>query len=860
MIFAKFKKYIVDFLSKLMYNFRFRWIVLLFFIARIFLFNSASAQLRISTNRTANDLVKNVLASKGVVIDSVLTSTNLNAIGFFDGRASNIGLDSGIILSTGQVKNAAGVNSLGNTGTSNNQPGDPLITILNPTEPNFDASWIKFNIIPESDTIRFRFVFASEEYPEFVNQSYNDVFGLFISGNEYSTPTNLALIPNTTTPVSIQNINHLTNSQYYIDNTNGITCTFDGLTTKIEVKAKVTPCKRYELKFVIADIKDFIYDSGIFIEALSLQSINKNAVTLTTTKDIFTECDSSSFVLSRNSDDLSTPITVTYKITGTATPNVDYVIDNLTTAVIPIGVQRIGVKIKPITDGIAEPSEGISLKILSPVICDTVTKSMVLLDYKPIDSLEFNFVCNDSTVRISIRDFDKMDSIGWYNENNQLISIFPTLLFNVYLDSGYHYVRGVERCTGRVITDSVLIKKYEITIVGDTLICFGDTLQLSASSALPNAKYEWTTSTGGSFPNGNLTYAPKLIPQKSGNITVSIINDGVCSQKTYHLEVIKLEVELDTVSICGAGNSEIIKTFGGDKYKWTPSTYLSSDTAANPICTPTETITYTVKIDKANCSETFEIVVTVDTPINVIANNDIYICNRQFANLTVKGSPREEYIWLPSTGLDSPFSSHPLANPISTTTYYVMGMNGACTSLDSVTIYVVNPVESNFIYNFDSCTRMFSATQLDVADSNEVLWDMGNGDLLAGKSIAYRFENPGNYQIKSLVNPKAPCIDSGLIDLYMPEVNISKRRIPQAFSPNGDGENDEFKIYFGNLPCAVETFKIFNRWGQQVFEFEKGDELSWDGKLKGQYCSPGVYVYFLKGDGFEESGWVALIR
>lgn len=860
MIFAKFKKYIEEFLSKLTHNFKFKWIVLLFFIASIFLFNTASAQLRISTNRTADDLVKNVLASKGVVIDSVLTSTNLNAIGFFDGRASNIGLDSGIILSTGQVKNAAGVNSLGNTGTSNNQPGDPLITILNPNEPNFDATWIKFNIIPESDTIRFRFVFASEEYPEFVNQSYNDVFGLFINGNEYSTPTNLALIPNTTTPVSIQNINHLTNSQYYIDNTNGITCTFDGLTTKIEVKAKVTPCKRYELKFVIADIKDFIYDSGIFIEALSLQSINKSAVTLTTTKDIFTECDSSSFVIIRNSDDLSTPITVTYKITGTATPNVDYAIDNLNTAVIPIGVQSIAVKIKPIPDGIAEPSEGISLKILSPVICDTVTKSMVLLDYKPIDSLEFNYVCNDSTVRISIRDFDKMDSIAWYNDNDVLISIFPTVQFNVYLDTGYHYVRGVERCTGRVIIDSVLIKKYEITIVSNTLICYGDTLQLFASSTLPKAKYEWTTTTGGSFPDGNLFHAPTLIPEKSGNITVSIINDGVCSKKTFYLEVIKLEVELDTVSICGTGNSEIIKTIGGDKFKWTPSTFLSSDTVASPICTPTGSITYTVKIEKGNCSEIFDVVVTVDTPIIVTTNNDIYICNREFATLTATGSPREEYIWMPSTGLDSPFSSHPLANPISTTTYYVMGLNGACTSLDSVTVYVVNPVESNFIYNFDSCSRIFNATQLNVADSNEVVWDMGNGDLFTGKSISYHYDEPGNYHIRSLVNPKAPCIDSGLIDIYMPTVDISKRRIPQAFSPNGDGSNDEFKIYFGNLPCAVESFKIFNRWGMQVFEFEKGEELSWDGKLNGQYCAAGTYVYYLKGDGFEETGWVALIR
>ncbi len=860
MIFAKFKKFMSVFLTKLMYKFKFKWKVLLFFTVTILLFNSASAQLRITTNRTVTDLVTNVLASKGVAISNIESSTNLNAIGYFDGRGSNLGLDSGIILSTGLVKNAAGVNSLGNTGTSNNQPGDSLIKQLNPSEPNFDASWIKFSVTPESDTIRFRFVFASEEYPEFVNQSYNDVFGLFISGNEYTSQTNLAIIPNTTTPVSIQTINHLTNSQYYRDNTNGLTCTFDGFTTIIEVKAKVTSCRKYELKFVIADIKDFIYDSGIFIEAQSLQSINKNAVSLTTTKEIISECDSSSFVISRNSSDLSTEITVNYIISGTAKPNIDYTIDNINTATIPIGVPRIGVKIKPITDGIAEPSESINLKIINPVICDTISKFIVLLDYKQIDSLEFNYVCNDSTVRITIRDFDKLDSIAWYDDQDRLVSIFPSVLYNVYIDSGYHYVRGVERCTGRVIVDSVLIRKYEITLTGDTLLCYGDTLYLSASSTLTGAKYEWSSTTGGNMLPTPLTSSPYIIPDRSGNITVSITNDGVCSQKSYHVEVVKLEVELDTVSICGAGNSEIIKTSGGEKYKWTPSTFLSSDTVSSPICTPTESITYSVKIEKGDCSETFDIVVTVDTPISVSANNDIYICNRQFANLTATGSPRGEYIWMPNTGLDSPFSSHPLANPISTTTYYVMGMNGSCTSLDSVTVYVVNPVESNFIYNFDSCSRMFSATQLDVADTNEVVWDMGNGDVFYGKSISYHYEDPGNYQIKTFVNPSAPCIDSGLVNVSMPEIDISKRRIPQVFSPNGDGVNDEFKIYFGNLPCAVESFKIFNRWGQQVFEYEKGDELSWDGKFNGSYCSAGTYIYYLKGDGFEETGWVALIR
>ncbi len=850
---------IKSFLKKIVSNYTYTRFILLVILAVLCHVNSSKAQLFVTTNRTVTDLVSNVLASKGVAISSITSSANLNAIGFFDGRKSNIGLDSGIVLSTGLVRNAAGVNAIGNTGTSNNQPGDLSITSIYPSEPNFDASWIKFRVTPESDTIRFRFVFASEEYPEFVSQAYNDVFGLFISGNEYTSETNLAIIPNTTTPISIQSVNAITNSSYYRDNTNGLSCTFDGFTTVIEIKAKVTACKFYDLKFVIADIKDFIYDSGIFIEAQSLQSINKNAVSLTTIKDFFTECDSNSFVLSRNSDDLSTPITVQYKISGTAKAGIDYTIDNISTAIIPVGVKRIGVVVKPFTDGVAEPSESITMKILSPVICDTVSKTLTLLDYKNIDSLEFNYVCNDSTIRVTIRDFELLDSIKWTNDKNKIVSLVPTLVYNKK-DTGYHYVRGIEHCTGRVIIDSVKILNFPISITGDTLICYGDTLKLLANSALTGAKYEWSTTTGGGFSPTPLSSGPTIIPEKSGNITVEITNDGICSKQTYHLEVIKLSVEADTISICGAGNSTIIHASGGTQYKWTPATFLDNDSIATPTCTPTATITYSLKVSKGECSETFDVTITVDTPITVKANNDIYICNREFATLHAEGSPTESYMWIPSSGLDSPTSSHPKANPISTTTYYVIGSNGSCQSVDSVTIFVVNPIESNLEYSFDSCSRIFTGTQINATDSNDVIWDLGNGETRVGKNIQYQYTDGGNYTIQSFVNPLAPCVDSDVVSIYLPIVDAAKRRIPDAFSPNGDGLNDEFKIYFGNLQCAVESFKIFNRWGQQVFEHYAGDELSWDGKLNGQLCETGIYVYYLKGDGFEDTGWLALIR
>ena len=116
--------------------------------------------------------------------------------------------------------------------------------------------------------------FASEEYPEYVNQ-FNDVFAFFISGpgitGPYSSPTgfpggsaNIALLPGTTTPVTINNVNNgdndcfsggpsgpCVNCAFYVDNCNGTTVEFDGFTTKLEAKIPVNPCQTYHLKLAI---------------------------------------------------------------------------------------------------------------------------------------------------------------------------------------------------------------------------------------------------------------------------------------------------------------------------------------------------------------------------------------------------------------------------------------------------------------------------------------------------------------------------------------------------------------------------------------------------------------------------------
>ncbi len=143
-----------------------------------------------------------------------------------------------------------------------------------------DATILEFDFVPTFPTIAFRYVFGSEEYPEYANIQYNDVFGFFVNG--HAPANNCALIPGTTTPVSINNVNggnpigtnpHF--AQYYRDNTgNAYNTELDGITTVFSAQASVTPGVVNHIKIAIADTSDNLYDSAVFIQQSSFVSGN----------------------------------------------------------------------------------------------------------------------------------------------------------------------------------------------------------------------------------------------------------------------------------------------------------------------------------------------------------------------------------------------------------------------------------------------------------------------------------------------------------------------------------------------------------------------------------------------------------
>ncbi len=244
-------------------------------------------QISVSTGQTPQWYVDNVLFGGGAMITNVVYIGDTNSIGMFQTGVvqSSLGLSSGIVLSTGNLNSPLiGSPAVYLSDSNMGQPGYSLLSSL-AMATSKDAAVLEISFIPFYDTLRFSYVFASEEYHQWVNSSFNDVMGLYISGpnpsggvysNEY-----FSFIPGTNTPVIINNINNgntsnpcssgpCINCAFFIDNCNDSTFVFDGFTTVMEASIEVVPYEPYLLIIGIADAGDSSYDSALFLEAGSM--------------------------------------------------------------------------------------------------------------------------------------------------------------------------------------------------------------------------------------------------------------------------------------------------------------------------------------------------------------------------------------------------------------------------------------------------------------------------------------------------------------------------------------------------------------------------------------------------------------
>jgi hypothetical protein len=213
-----------------------------------------------------SDLVDSLVGG-GVTTSNVTYVGDDIAAGTFTGGLPVLNaFDSGIILSTGDISFVVGPNQLDNATETNLEPGDAQLSALSGF-PTFDASVLEFDFVPASDTVVFRFVFASEEYNEWVDTQYNDVFAFYVNDN------NCALVPGAGQPITINTINNNTNPSLYRDNEmpdDTLDTEMDGLTVVLTCIAGVNEGVNNHIKLAIADAGDDQYDSVVFIGANSL--------------------------------------------------------------------------------------------------------------------------------------------------------------------------------------------------------------------------------------------------------------------------------------------------------------------------------------------------------------------------------------------------------------------------------------------------------------------------------------------------------------------------------------------------------------------------------------------------------------
>ena len=236
----------------------------------------------ITPTSNGNDLVHEILGS-GITIapNSINYTGAAGASGFFtDGLSSGIGIDSGIILTTGSAVNAEGPNDSDEKTTKNGLPGDSDLDGLIPGYSTQDATILEFDFETEGGDVFFNYVFASEEYIEWTNSKYNDVFGFFLDGE------NVALIPGTSTAVAINTVNggeplgtDASYPEYFnnndLDNGGGhFDLEYDGFTNVFTVKALGLEAGTHTMKLAIADVGDAQWDSAVFIEAGSFSDLS----------------------------------------------------------------------------------------------------------------------------------------------------------------------------------------------------------------------------------------------------------------------------------------------------------------------------------------------------------------------------------------------------------------------------------------------------------------------------------------------------------------------------------------------------------------------------------------------------------
>ncbi|MCL6524216.1 MAG: PKD domain-containing protein [Thermoflavifilum sp.] len=427
----------------------------------------------------------------------------------------------------------------------------------------------------------------------------------------------------------------------------------------------------------------------------------------------------------------------------------------------------------------------------------------------------------------------------------------------------------------QTVTDTIhVVGTTRISIQGPDSACFGVPMQFS--SVLLN-NYKPIRSWYWDFGNGMIdtTASPPTQQYPSaGGFSVKLIatNTDGCKDTAWHpITIFPIPVPMAGAqdSMLCLGQRTQLHAQDGETYHWWPADGLSDTSIANPVATPTRDTWYHVLVTNIyGCQQIDSVPIKVSQPFAMRVGVDTTICAGESVQLFAEGGAAR-YRWTPPTYLDDAESSRPVTHPDSSITYRIVGYgHDACfTDTGYVHIRVVPLPEVHATP--DQALVVGSQVQLQAHGSPDVVsYQWSPPDWLSCTDCANPIATPrGNITYRVVAANAFGCLAIATTKIRL-VCSSGVVFIPNTFSPNGDQQNDIFYPR-GKGIQIVRFFRIFNRWGQLMFERENfpidDKSFGWDGTFKGEALPPDVYVYVTEmvcdnGEVFQIKGNVTLLR
>ncbi|MEI7661136.1 MAG: choice-of-anchor L domain-containing protein [Bacteroidota bacterium] len=668
---------------------------------------------------TPQQLVQNYLVGAGVTISNVtfngssamITSDQVGTFATSGMATGQLGLSGGILMTSGKANIAIGPNNSAGAGFNTNGPGDPDLTLISGTNTN-DKAVIEFDFIPQFDTVRFRYVFASEEFFEYCNQ-INDAFGFFLSGPGISgtfsnNSVNIARMPGELgSYVTINNVCANTASRW-TNATGGAYFQYDGLTHVFSSWYAVQPCTSYHIKLAIGDAVDHILDSGVFLEQNSFSSPGVNMINNSTIPPLGNKAVEGCNDVAVNFKLMSLldyNYILHYTIGGTAVNGVDYShIDDFVT--FPAGTDSVNVLIHPIDDNIPEGEKTVILT-LNQISCDGVLKrdTVYIEDYTRL-SIEPNrdtTMCYGGNIELKANTTGGIAPLVYHWNvpgTDSIVNFTPPVGNNAYT------VKVTDICVHSVY-DTALVTVHPVPVADagpNITIANGTsaTLHGMASGGYGSYGYEWSSNPPGftsaiaSPSTGNMShtiiYILKVTDLASGCMSLS-------SQVIVSIEGGPLSVNpvSEPGAVCLGDTAKLFALSGGGSavysYNWTsqPAGFISS--LANPVVIPQTTTTYNLLVnDGFNQVSGSTSVIVYPLPVIHLGPADSTVCIYDTVMLDA-GNPGSAYRWSNGAATRSiMLATTGIGYDVQTYSVVVTNQNGC---KNSATI--------NVIFSFDDC-------------------------------------------------------------------------------------------------------------------------------------------------------------